>query len=575
VRAAGRSASLATVAREWLRIGVIGFGGPPAHIALLRSLVVDRRGWIDSREFEDANAACGLLPGPASTQMAIYCAQRVAGPAGAVVGGVAFIVPGLLLILALAAGSLSGSPPEWLLALAAGAGAAVVPVVAHAGITLLRASPLSGVRVVYVAAGAVATVLVGPYVVLVLLGCGLLELLRGSGRGRGRSVALHAWPLVVLVAAYGAGELPALAWTAFKVGALSYGGGFVIIPLMQGDAVDAYEWMTQAEFLNAVAFGQLTPGPVTQTVAVVGYAAAGVGGFFLAALVAFVPSFVVVLLGGGRFEALRSSPRARAFLDGAGPAAVGAIIGAAVPLAAGLEEPWMVAVALAAALPLALHRAPIIVLLAGAIAGIIGVLALDFALPPERLPFRSQPALLAQLVEHFHGKEGVAGSSPAEGFIGDPRYGGDFSFPRCPCDRTLRGYWVPTGSLRGPVWPQSRPLPEVRGGWSGVWRDFGFMRHTPFDDLAESAVLTPQDIADRLRIDARSVRRAIARGELAASRTCGLRVLAADAAAWWRGRLVEAPEADALPDSRRHPASSRRKHGAQERLPLPPRAGEW
>jgi excisionase family DNA binding protein len=102
------------------------------------------------------------------------------------------------------------------------------------------------------------------------------------------------------------------------------------------------------------------------------------------------------------------------------------------------------------------------------------------------------------------------------------------------------------------------------------------MRLTPFDDLADSAVLTTQEIADRLRIDARSVRRAIARGELVASRTCGLRVLAGDAAAWWRGRLVEPPDVDASRESRRHHrASSRRKHGAQERLPLPPRAGEW
>jgi chromate transporter len=372
-----RGASLGEVLREWGRIGVIGFGGPPAHVALLRDLVVDRRGWIDSREFEDANAACGLLPGPASTQLAIYCAQRVAGVAGAVVGGLAFVLPGLLLILLLAAGSLSGSPPDWLLALAAGAGAAVVPVVLHAGIILLASGGAGGLRLVYVGVAAVATVLVGPYVVLVLLACGLVELLRQ----RGRSLAVHVWPLLAPLAAYGASELPALAWTAFKVGALSYGGGFVIIPLMQGDAVEAYEWMTQAEFLNAVAFGQLTPGPVTQTVAVVGYAAAGAGGFFLAAFIAFAPSFLVVTLGGERFEALRSSPRARAFLDGAGPAAIGAIIGAAVPLAAGLEEPWMVAMAIVAALALGFGRAPIIVLLAGAIFGVIGVLVLDFALP--------------------------------------------------------------------------------------------------------------------------------------------------------------------------------------------------
>src|ERR1700740_1341953 len=89
----GRAASLSTVAREWTRIGITGFGGPPAHIALLRELVVDRMGWMDGREFQEANAACGLLPGPASTQLSIFCAYRVAGPAGAVVGGAGFILP--------------------------------------------------------------------------------------------------------------------------------------------------------------------------------------------------------------------------------------------------------------------------------------------------------------------------------------------------------------------------------------------------------------------------------------------------------------------------------------------------
>jgi chromate transporter len=368
---------LPLILREWGRIGVVGFGGPPVHVALLRDLVVDRRRWLDAREFEDANAACNLLPGPASTQLAIYCANRVAGLGGALVGGLAFILPGLALILVLAAGSLSGSPPEWLLALAAGAGAAVVPVVVHAGVMLGRGT-VRGIGIAYAAAGAVATVLVGPFVVVVLLGCGVAELVR---RRAGPAIAMHAWPLLFPLAAYGASELPALAWTALKVGALSYGGGFVIIPLMQGDAVDAYAWMSNAEFLNAVAFGQLTPGPVTQTVAVVGYAAAGLGGALLAAFIAFVPSFLVVLLGGERFQGLRESPRARAFLDGAGPAATGAIVGAAVPLAGGLDEVWMIAIALTSAAALLLRRAPIVVLVAGAIAGVVGVLALDFPLP--------------------------------------------------------------------------------------------------------------------------------------------------------------------------------------------------
>jgi chromate transporter len=130
-------------------------------------------------------------------------------------------------------------------------------------------------------------------------------------------------------------ELPELTWTALKVGALSYGGGFVIIPLMRGDAVEAQGWMTEAAFLDAVAFGQLTPGPVVQTVAVVGYAAAGLVGGVLAAVVAFAPSFPHRGPGRTAVRGAAVEPGGPAFLDGAGPAAVGAILGAAVPLLGG------------------------------------------------------------------------------------------------------------------------------------------------------------------------------------------------------------------------------------------------
>jgi chromate transporter len=254
----------------------------------------------------------------------------------------------------------------------------VVAVVVQAGLALGRAS-LEGRRdgalvraAVYFAAGAVATVVAGAGVVLVLLACGFVELAWQRRPG----AAVHAWPIgVVLLAATGAAALPALAWTAFKVGALSYGGGFVIIPLMQGDAVETYGWMTAAEFADAVAYGQLTPGPVVQTVAIVGWAAAGLGGALLAAAIAFAPSFLAVGLAGSRFEALRGSRAARAFLDGAGPAAVGAILGAAVPLLRALEEPWQLAMLAVAAVALALGRPPILALAGGALAGLGAVLA--------------------------------------------------------------------------------------------------------------------------------------------------------------------------------------------------------
>ena len=278
--------SLVTIAREWARLGCIGFGGPPTHIALLRRMCVEERRWIDATDFEDGIAATNLLPGPASTQLAIFCAWRLRGTAGAVLGGICFIVPGLVLILALSAVFLAGHPPTWVLGAAAGAGAAVPAVALHAATGLVPASrrrigtkqDRSSAGSAYVLVGAVSAATVGPFLVLVLVSCGVVEIVvrrkpRPTSPGALRAFAPGA---VVHVAA--AGGLLGLAWVAFKVGALSYGGGFVIIPLMQHDAVTTYHWMTAAQFLNAVAFGQITPGPVVQTVAVVGYAAAGVGG---------------------------------------------------------------------------------------------------------------------------------------------------------------------------------------------------------------------------------------------------------------------------------------------------------
>jgi chromate transporter len=377
VGSAAAEPGLRTIAREWGRIGCIGFGGPPAHIALLRQLCVQRRRWIDGHEFEDAIAACNLLPGPASTQLAIFCAWRLRGRPGALVGGACFIVPGLIVILGLAALFLEGSPPDGVRGAGAGAGAAVAAVAVQAGWSLLpesrRRSPSRARWAVYLAAGAASAATLGPWVVLVLLGCGLVEVgLRLVGRQGGAAVLV---PIPLLTAPAATGGLLALAWVAFKVGALSYGGGFVIIPLMQADAVNHYHWMTSGQFLNAVALGQVTPGPVVQTVAVVGYAAAGVGGGLLAALIAFSPSFAFILLGASRFDRLRADANAKSFLNGAGPAAIGAILGTAVPLAGALSETWQYAVlAAAAALLLVVRRGVVLTLvLAGAAGAVIAV----------------------------------------------------------------------------------------------------------------------------------------------------------------------------------------------------------
>jgi chromate transporter len=379
---------LATVLREWGRIGCIGFGGPPAHIRLLRQLCVERRSWLGAREFEDAIAVCNLMPGPASTQLAIFCAWRLRGRAGALIGGAAFIIPGLVVILALSVLFVAGSPPLWVLGAGAGAGAAVPAVAVQAGWSLLvpswrnRAAALRWPA--YLAAGLAAAATVGAWLVLVLLGCGCVELLArhgpglgggtGDGDGGTRLHGLLTAPALALAA--GGGVLASVAWEAFKIGGLAFGGGFVIIPLMQADAVSRYRWMTGAQFLNAVALGQVTPGPVVQTVAAVGYAAAGLAGGLIAAAVAFTPSFLIVLLGGPRFEQIRASQRARAFLDGAGPAAIGAILGSAVTLTRELTHPWQYAVLAGALILLLLLRCGVVLaLLSAAAIGVIIALA--------------------------------------------------------------------------------------------------------------------------------------------------------------------------------------------------------
>ena len=374
--------SLAVIAREWGRIGCIGFGGPPAHIALLRRLCVQDRGWLAEGEFEDGVAAVNLLPGPASTQLAIYCAWQLRRAAGALVGGVCFIVPGLVVIVALAAVFLATRPPGWIEGAALGAGAAVPAVAVVAALGLIPASwrraDTGRARAprlrwaAYLLAGGAAAATVGPWLVLVLAACGLIEVaVRGRGRPRSHPPAHPAGAVLVSTAGgtAAAGGLAALAWVAFKVGALSYGGGFVIIPLMQHDAVHTYHWMTASAFLTAVALGQVTPGPVVLTVAVVGYAAAGAGGALLAVLLAFSPSFAFVLGGGRHFDRLRRNAAVQAFLTGAGPAAIGAIAGAAIPLAMSLTHLWQAGVlAVAAGWLVGLRR--------GVVSGITGAAAL-------------------------------------------------------------------------------------------------------------------------------------------------------------------------------------------------------
>jgi chromate transporter len=373
--------SLGQVALQWGRIGCIGFGGPPAHISLLRDLCVKKKQWLTDEYFEDAIATCNLLPGPASTQLSILCAWTIAGVPGAIIGGLAFIFPGLVAIIALSSLFLASAPPEWVLAAGAGASSALVAVALHAGFSVVPNSwqrTQSKFRWLgYVATGAIASIFAGSGVVVFLLGCGFFELLYRRGVPRRFSPSIIH--IALFVGALEAGLLRrgidnSLMWVAFKVGALSYGGGFVIIPMMFNDAVNQYSWMSETQFLDAVVLGQITPGPVVHTVAVVGFAAGGVMGAVLTACIAFLPSFVLIGFGARHFDRFRMNISVRSFLDGAGPSAIGAILGVSVPLLMSLSVGWQwIVAAIAVGLVFALRRSPFHVLILAGAAGALFV----------------------------------------------------------------------------------------------------------------------------------------------------------------------------------------------------------
>lgn len=346
--------SLKTIAYEWTKLGITGFGGPSAHITLLRKLSVNERKWISEQEFEDAIAATSLLPGPASTQMAIFIAWHLRRVSGAVIAGLCFISPGLILILVLSELLLRANLPLWASGAAAGAGAGVPMIALSASQKLLLPSwkrvgnsrPAQIRWITYVMVGIFGTVFLGPYLVVLLIVCGGFELIfeqRRRPNPEPRTPLLNIVPILPF-ALIGLGGISALAFVAFKIGALSFGGGFVIVPLMQHDAVVNYHWMSASKFLDAVALGQITPGPVVQTVAVIGYSADGLKGGLLAALIAFTPSFLFVIFGGSHFSRLRSSQITQSFLRGSAPAAIGAIGGAAITLGLALSYPWQIAI---------------------------------------------------------------------------------------------------------------------------------------------------------------------------------------------------------------------------------------
>lgn len=324
---------LRALAGYFLKLGTTGFGGPIALVGYMQRDLVERRGWLTEDEYKEGLALAQLAPGPLAAQLAMYVGWLGYGALGAALAGVAFVVPSFLMVLVLSAAYLRYHGLPWMQGAFYGIGAAVIAIIARSASKLIRVT-LKGDALLWVLCATTATVTVatGREIVSVIVACGLLAmLLRGSRRPwlsrlRPFALPLAAMPLLVQ------GSLPHLFVYFAQGGLLVFGSGLAIVPFLHGGVVQQFHWLTEAQFLDAVAVSMITPGPVVITVSFIGYLVHGVAGALAAAAGVFAPPLVVVIVVAPYFRRLRNQPDVGALVQGVTAAATGAIVGAVVVL---------------------------------------------------------------------------------------------------------------------------------------------------------------------------------------------------------------------------------------------------
>ena len=315
--------AIGDLTRLFLRLGITAFGGPAAHIAMMEDEVVRRRQWLSHAEFLDLLGATNLIPGPNSTEMAIHIGYRRAGWKGLLVAGLCFIVPAVLITLAVACAYVQFGTLPQAQALFYGIKPVIIAVILQALWRLGRVALHDRILIALGVASVVASFL-GANELIVLFGAGALMMAYRWTRVRlsngAASGALAILPKLGILKALGAGAAPfslmALFLFFLKVGAVLFGSGYVLLAFIQADLVDRLHWLTKAQLLDAVAVGQITPGPVFSTATFVGYVLGGVPGATVSTLGIFLPSFIFVALSGLVLPYLRRSPIMGAFLDG-------------------------------------------------------------------------------------------------------------------------------------------------------------------------------------------------------------------------------------------------------------------
>lgn len=380
--------SLADIARVFLRLGFVAFGGPAVHIAMMEDEFVSRRKWIDRQHFLDLVGATNLIPGPNSTEMTMHLGYERGGRAGLVVAGSAFMLPAVLITAAFAwmyvrFGTLPDVEPFLY-----GIKPAVIAVIAGAVFKLGRKA-VTGWRLAAIGVFVIAAVLTGLGEVQALLAGGVLGMFwlrstnSGSARATDRRLALlflqparDSTAAVAGVAGAVAGGVAAVSlWKMFffflKIGAILYGSGYVLVAFLEGGLVEDFGWMTQTQLLDAVAVGQFTPGPILSTATFIGYVVSGLPGALVATLGIFLPSFLFVLILNPLIPRMRRSRWVSSFLDAVNVASVALMAAVCITLGLSTLTAWPASVIAAAAALAAIRFRinPAWIVLGGAVAG--------------------------------------------------------------------------------------------------------------------------------------------------------------------------------------------------------------
>ena len=370
------STPLADIARLFLRLGLVSFGGPAAHVALMEEEIVRRRRWLTREAFLDLLGAANLIPGPNSTELAIHIGFRRAGWPGLLVAGVCFILPAALIVTALAWGYVRYGALPAIAGILAGVMPVVIAIVLQAIVSLARGLARSRLVAIVGIAALVATVLGVHELVVLLVAGGVTWTASRPGRHAGDTRSLGVAPLAIpavsfVVAAPASFALGTLFLVFLKIGAVIFGSGYVLLAFLRADLVVRLGWLTERQLLDAIAAGQVTPGPVFTTATFIGYLLGGAAGATVATIGIFLPAFVFVAASSALLQRLRDSRGARAALDGVNVASLALMVVVTAQLArTALTDAWGILLAAASAVALIRYRVGAMwLVLAGALLG--------------------------------------------------------------------------------------------------------------------------------------------------------------------------------------------------------------